>query len=158
MDKVVIDLYKKKLYTDETFKKFVRVGWITPEQFKETTGKDYEPQVKQLVVFIISEVGVYMTESSQRGDYERRIKRLEDNDEKIFNSLEQIKDGQHNQNLINQKMNFTLDSINRERELESQNKKENQKNIKDIKMWVLGLVGTIAGSLIVAVLRMFFGV
>ncbi|MDU1612978.1 MAG: XkdX family protein, partial [Staphylococcus epidermidis] len=21
-------------------------GWITPEQFKETTGKDYEPQVK----------------------------------------------------------------------------------------------------------------
>lgn len=46
MDKVVIDLYKKKLYTDETFKKFVRVGWITPEQFKETTGKDYEPQVK----------------------------------------------------------------------------------------------------------------
>ena len=158
MDKVVIDLYKKKLYTDETFKKFVRVGWITPEQFKETTGKDYEPQVKQLVVFIISEVGVYMTESSQRGDYERRIKRLEDNDEKIFNSLEQIKDGQHNQNLINQKMNFTLDSINRERELESQNKKENQKNIKDIKMWVLGLVGTIVGSLIVAVLRMFFGV
>ena len=110
------------------------------------------------MVFIISEVGVYMTESSQREDYERRIKRLEDNDEKIFNSLEQIKDGQHNQNLINQKMNFTLDSINRERELESQNKKENQKNIKDIKMWVLGLVGTIVGSLIVAVLRMFFGV
>lgn len=99
-----------------------------------------------------------MTESSQRGDYERRIKRLEDNDEKIFDSLEKIKDGQHSQNLINQKMNFTLDSINRERELESQNKKENQKNIKDIKMWVLGLVGTIAGSLIVAVLRMFFGV
>ena len=53
-------------------------------------------------------------------------------------------------------MNFTLDSINRER-LESQNKKK-IKNIKDIKMWVLGLVGTIAGSLIVAVLRMFFGV
>lgn len=46
MDKVVIDLYKKGLYTDETFKKFVRVIWITPEQFKETTGKDYEPQVK----------------------------------------------------------------------------------------------------------------
>ena len=50
-----------------------------------------------------------MTESSQRGDYERRIKRLEDNDEKIFDSLEKIKDGQHSQNLINQKMNFTLD-------------------------------------------------
>ncbi|PTK73422.1 MULTISPECIES: DUF2951 family protein [Staphylococcus] len=99
-----------------------------------------------------------MPENSQRGDYERRIKRLEDNDEKIFDSLEQIKDGQHNQNLVNQKMNFTLDSINRERKLEKENKKENQKNIKDIKMWVLGLVGTIFGSLIIALLRMVFGI
>ena len=157
MDKVVIDLYKKKLYTDETFKKFVRVGWITPEQFKETTGKDYEPQVKQLVVFILSEVGVYMTESSQRGDYERRIKRLEDNDEKIFDSLEKIKDGQHSQNLINQKMNFTLDSINRERELEKENKKESKEDIKKIKFWVLGLVGTIISTLIVTTVKMIFG-
>ncbi|MBU0437049.1 DUF2951 family protein [Staphylococcus succinus] len=99
-----------------------------------------------------------MTEQNQRGDYERRIRRLEDNDEKIFSSLEQIKDGQHNQNLVNQKMDFTLESINRERELEKENKKENQKNIKDIKMWVLGLVGTIVGSLIIAVLRMVFGI
>lgn len=99
-----------------------------------------------------------MIEQNQRGDYERRIRRLEDNDEKIFSSLEQIKDGQHNQNLVNQKMDFTLESINRERELEKENKKENQKNIKDIKMWVLGLVGTIVGSLIIAVLRMVFGI
>ncbi|OLS06483.1 hypothetical protein AUK68_06935 [Staphylococcus epidermidis] len=99
-----------------------------------------------------------MTEDNQRGDYERRICRLEKNDEKIFDSLEQIKDGQHNQNLVNQKMNFTLDSINRERELEKENRKENQKNIKDIKMWVLGLVGTIFGSLIIALLRMVFGI
>lgn len=69
-----------------------------------------------------------MTESSQRGDYERRIKRLEDNDEKIFNSLEQIKDGQHNQNLINQKMNFTLDSINRERVRISKQKRKSKKH------------------------------
>ncbi|MDW4372974.1 DUF2951 family protein [Staphylococcus saprophyticus] len=99
-----------------------------------------------------------MTEQNQRGDYERRIRRLEDNDEKIFSSLEQIKDGQHNQNLVNQKMDFTLESINRERELEKENKKENQKNIKDIKMWVLGLVGTIVGSLIIALLRLLFGI
>lgn len=99
-----------------------------------------------------------MTEHNQRGDYERRIRRLENNDEKIFTSLEQIKDGQHNQNLVNQKMDFTLESINRERELEKESKKENQKNIKDIKMWVLGLVGTIIGSLIIAVLRMLFGI
>ncbi|MBE7361241.1 DUF2951 domain-containing protein [Staphylococcus haemolyticus] len=97
-------------------------------------------------------------EDSQGRDYETRIKRLEDNDEKIFASLEQIKDGQHNQELINQKMNFTLDSINREREIDKESKKENQKNIKDIKMWVLGLVGTIIGSLIIAALRMLFGI
>lgn len=99
-----------------------------------------------------------MPETNQRGDYERRLRRLEDNDEKIFSSLEQIKDGQHNQNLVNQKINFTLDSINRERELEKENKKENQKNIKDIKMWVLGLIGTIFGSIIIAILRTLFNI
>ncbi|AMG64687.1 MULTISPECIES: DUF2951 family protein [Staphylococcus] len=99
-----------------------------------------------------------MVDNNQRGDLERRVSRLEDNDEKIFTSLEQIKDGQHNQNLVNQKMNFTLDSINRERELDQENKKENKKNIKEIKMWVLGLVGTIVGSLIVAILRIVFGI
>ncbi|GEQ07216.1 DUF2951 family protein [Staphylococcus haemolyticus] len=99
-----------------------------------------------------------MSENNQRGDLERRVDRLEKNDEKIFASLDGIKDGQHNQNLVNQKMNFTLDSINRERENEKKSKQENQKNIKDIKMWVLGLVGTIIGSLIIAALRMLFGI
>ena len=94
-----------------------------------------------------------MPENNQRGDLERRVNRLEKNDEKIFSSLEEIKDGQHNQNLVNQKMNFTLDSINRERENEKETKKENQKNIKDIKMWVLSLVGTIFGSLILSLIH-----
>ena len=67
---------------------------------------------------------------SQGRDYETRIKRLEDNDEKIFASLEQIKDGQHNQELINQKMNFTLDSINREREIDKESKKKTAKILK----------------------------
>ncbi|MEB7366918.1 DUF2951 family protein [Staphylococcus borealis] len=91
-------------------------------------------------------------------DYEARIQRLEDNDEKIFASLEKIKDGQHNQQLINQKMNFTLDSINREREIDRENKKENKKNIKEVKMLMLGTVFTIASTLIVTILRMVFGI
>lgn len=73
MDKVVIDLYKKN-YTLTKLSKVCQSWLDYSEQFKETTGKDYEPQVKQLVVFILSEVGVYMTESSQKRDYERRIK------------------------------------------------------------------------------------
>ncbi|PNZ88673.1 DUF2951 family protein [Staphylococcus devriesei] len=91
-------------------------------------------------------------------DYETRIQKLEDNDEKIFTSLEQIKDGQHNQDLINQKMNFTLDSINRERRIDQENKKENKKNIKEVKMLTLGTVFTIASTLIVTILRMVFGI
>lgn len=91
-------------------------------------------------------------------DYEARIQRLEDNDEKIFASLEEIKDGQHNQELINQKMNFTLDSINREREIDQENKKENKKNIKEVKMLMLGTVFTIASTLIVTILRMVLGI
>ncbi|KPG91067.1 MULTISPECIES: DUF2951 family protein [Staphylococcus] len=99
-------------------------------------------------------------ENSNRscGDYETRIRRLEDNDERIFASLEQIKDGQHNQELINQKMNFTLDSINREREIDKESKKENRKNIKEMKRLMLGMVFSVAGSIIFAVIRMVFGI
>ncbi|HGH0795734.1 TPA: DUF2951 family protein [Staphylococcus pseudintermedius] len=95
---------------------------------------------------------------SYQKETERRIKRLEENDEKIFESLEQIKDAQHGQNLINQKMDFTLNSINREREIDKENKETNKKNIREIKMWVLGLVGTIIGTLVVAILRVLMGI
>ena len=104
--------------------------------------------------------GDTMEENSQRceRDYESRIQRLEDNDEKIFASLEEIKDGQHSQELINQKMTFTLDSINRERQIDQENKKENKKNIKEVKMLMLGTVFTIASTLIVTIIRMIFGI
>lgn len=98
-----------------------------------------------------------MVDNYQR-ETERRLSRLEENDEKIFNSLEQIKDAQHGQNLINQKMDFTLDSINREREIDKGNKETNKKNIREMKMYVIGLVGTIVGSLIIAILRTVFGI
>lgn len=98
-----------------------------------------------------------MVENYQR-ETERRLSRLEENDEKIFDSLEQIKDAQHGQNLINQKMDFTLDSINREREIDKENKEKNVKNIREMKMWVLGLVSMILGSLVVAILRTVFGI
>ena len=97
-------------------------------------------------------------EDNRGCDYETRIKRLEDNDERIFASLEQIKDGQHNQELINQKMNFTLDSINREREIDKESKKENRKNIKEMKRLMLGMVFSVAGSIIFAIIRMVFGI
>lgn len=96
-------------------------------------------------------------ESYQR-ETERRLSRLEENDDKIFDSLDEIKNTQHSQNLINQKMDFTLDSINREREIDKENKETNKKNIREMKMYVIGLVGTIVGSLIIAILCTFFGI
>lgn len=96
-------------------------------------------------------------ESYQR-ETERRIQRLEENDEKIFESLEEVRKSQHSQELVNQKMDFTLNSINREREIDKENKETNKKNIREIKMWVLGLVGTIVGTLVVAILRTLFGI
>ncbi|PUZ10668.1 DUF2951 domain-containing protein [Staphylococcus chromogenes] len=96
-------------------------------------------------------------ESYQR-ETERRLSRLEENDDKIFDSLDEIKNTQHSQNLINQKMDFTLDSINREREIDKENKETIKKNIREMKMYVIGLVGTIVGSLIIAILRTFFGI
>ena len=37
-------------------------------------------------------------------------------------------------------MNFTLDSINREREIDKESKRENRKNIKEMKRLMLGMV------------------
>ena len=33
--------YKEGRYTNESFKLYVRCGWITPEQYKELTGVEY---------------------------------------------------------------------------------------------------------------------
>ncbi|REI04077.1 XkdX family protein [Staphylococcus felis] len=35
-------LYDEGLYTNDQFKLFVRVKWITAEQFKEITGVEYD--------------------------------------------------------------------------------------------------------------------
>ncbi len=107
----------------------------------------------------MSDLESYQKETERRIErLEGDVERLEKSDKKIFESLEQIKDAQHGQNLINQKMDFTLNSINREREIDKENKETNRKNIREIKMWVLGLVGTIVGTLVVAILRTLFGI
>ncbi|WP_226466581.1 XkdX family protein, partial [Bacillus subtilis] len=33
--------YKWECYTDDDIKKYVDIGWITTDQYKEVTGKDY---------------------------------------------------------------------------------------------------------------------
>ncbi|WP_337227873.1 DUF2951 family protein [Staphylococcus succinus] len=74
----------------------------------------------------------------------------------IYDSLREIEKGQHTQELTNQKMDFTLDSINRERELEKINKEESSKNLKQIKLIVVTAAVGFASTFIMALIQQFF--
>lgn len=43
MRDLVIKFYKLGIYTDEKLPVFVRVQWISAEDYKDLTGKDYQP-------------------------------------------------------------------------------------------------------------------
>ncbi|MBO8489306.1 DUF2951 family protein, partial [Staphylococcus aureus] len=70
----------------------------------------------------------------------------------------EIKLGQKTQEQVNIKLDKTLDAIQRERQIDEKNKKENDKNIRDMKMWILGLIGTIFSTIVIALLRSIFGI
>ncbi|HGL3350747.1 TPA: DUF2951 family protein, partial [Staphylococcus aureus] len=89
---------------------------------------------------------------------EWRIRRLEENDETMLSTLNEIKLGQKTQEQVNIKLDKTLDAIQRERQIDEKNKKENDKNIRDMKMWILGLVGTIFSTIVIALIRTIFGI
>lgn len=95
-----------------------------------------------------------------RRQYEQswRIQRLEENDKIIFDKLDRIEYSQKAQEKVSDKLDKTLDEMKREREMDKEMKEKNAKNIHDLKMWVLGLIGTVVGSLIIAALRLFFGI
>ncbi|EOB8824157.1 TPA: DUF2951 domain-containing protein [Staphylococcus aureus] len=95
---------------------------------------------------------------TKRHEHEWRIRRLEENDETILSTLNEIKLGQKTQEQVNIKLDKTLDAIQRERQIDEKNKKENDKNIRDMKMWILGLVGTIFSTIVIALLRTVFGI
>ncbi|HEJ8269202.1 TPA: DUF2951 family protein [Staphylococcus aureus] len=83
---------------------------------------------------------------TKRHEHEWRIRRLEENDETMLSTLNEIK------------LDKTLDAIQRERQIDEKNKKENDKNIRDMKMWILGLVGTIFSTIVIALIRTIFGI
>lgn len=96
-------------------------------------------------------------------------RKAKEDSEKLFKSLDDIKQGQHSQELINQKMDFTLETINRDRERETEYKreererqeredKERRMDVKKVKYWSLGLIGTVITSLVIAALRMWLGI
>ncbi|RPF54724.1 DUF2951 family protein [Abyssicoccus albus] len=100
--------------------------------------------------------------------FERIYERIDETEKKsaeqinrVYASLEQIRSGQHSQELTNQKMDFTLDLINRERDEEKERRKQEQKkseeNMRKIKFWLLGLIGTVITSMVIALLQQWFG-
>lgn len=75
----------------------------------------------------------------------------------LTNTINMVKDNQADQKLINQKMDFTLDSINIDREREKESKKERDSEMKKLKLSIFSLIGTLVTSLIVATVRFIFG-
>ena len=76
----------------------------------------------------------------------------------LTNTINMVKDNQADQALINQKMDFTLDSINLDREREKEDKQKRDEQFLWLKRWIMGLVGTLAGSLVYAAIRFFLGI
>ncbi|MEN0237536.1 DUF2951 domain-containing protein [Staphylococcus aureus] len=95
---------------------------------------------------------------TKRHEHEWRIRRLEENDKTMLSTLNEIKLGQKTQEQVNIKLDKTLDAIQRERQIDEKNKKENDKNIRDMKMWILGLIGTIFSTIVIALLITIFGI
>lgn len=101
--------------------------------------------------------------------FERVYKRIEETEKKsteqinrVYQSLEDIKKGQHEQDKLNMKMDFTLTSINREREEEKERREEDrrksEKNMNTLKWSIFSLIGTLIVSLLVALIRTWLGI
>lgn len=85
-------------------------------------------------------------------------KKSERSTQKLYDALDEIKKGQHTQEMTNLKMDYTLDSINREREIEKEHKKQSKKDFKQLKWLITGTVATLFGSLLLALIRSWFGI
>ena len=100
--------------------------------------------------------------------FERIYERIDETEKKsaeqinrVYESLEQIRSGQHSQELTNQKMDFTLDSINREREEEKERREKERKRLDGyMKILVGGLVTLIFGivsSIAISLIQAWLG-
>ncbi|MDN0187770.1 DUF2951 family protein [Staphylococcus arlettae] len=85
-------------------------------------------------------------------------KEINESIEKLHNSLKEIEKGQHTQEITNVKMNYTLDSINREREIERKNKEESRKEFKQLRWLIIGTIFTLLSSLVLAAIRSWLGI
>ncbi|MDK3667880.1 DUF2951 family protein [Staphylococcus pseudintermedius] len=94
----------------------------------------------------------------KRREHEWRILRLEENDKDMFKKLDNIEHSLRTQEKVYDKLDRTFEELKQDRLKEEQNKKENAKNIRELKMWMLGVIGTILSTIVIALMRTFFGI
>lgn len=76
--------------------------------------------------------------------------------EKLYDTIKNVEEGHQGQKDLIKDFNYMVDSIKKEREVEIESKKENKKDIKQIKVIVLTAAVSFAFTLIMAMLQQFF--
>ncbi len=72
--------------------------------------------------------------------------------------FDRIEDSLRAQEKIYDKLDRNFEELKRDKVEDEKNKEKNAKNIRDIKMWILGLIGTIFSTIVIALLRTIFGI
>ncbi|HDK9615542.1 TPA: DUF2951 domain-containing protein [Staphylococcus aureus] len=91
---------------------------------------------------------------TKRHEQDWRLTRLEENDKTMFEKFDRIEDSLRAQEKIYDKLDRNFEELKRDKVEEE----KNAKNIRDIKMWILGLIGTIFSTIVIALLRTIFGI
>ncbi|HEH5586977.1 TPA: DUF2951 family protein [Staphylococcus aureus] len=94
----------------------------------------------------------------KRREHEWRIMRLEENAKDTFKKLDSIENSLRTQEKIYDKLDRNFEELRRDKIEDEKNKEKNAKNIRDIKMWILGLIGTILSTFVIAILKTIFGI
>ncbi|EUQ27113.1 TPA: DUF2951 domain-containing protein [Staphylococcus aureus] len=95
---------------------------------------------------------------TKRHEQDWRLTRLEENDKTMFEKFDRIEDSLRAQEKIYDKLDRSFEELKRDKVEDEKNKEKNAKNIRDIKMWILGLIGTIFSTIVIALLRTVFGI
>lgn len=93
---------------------------------------------------------------TKRHEQDWRLTRLEENDKTMFEKFDRIEDSLRTQEKIYDKLDRNFEELRRDKEEDEKNKEKNAKNIRDIKMWILGLIGTILSTFVIALLKNYF--
>ncbi|HDA3230903.1 TPA: DUF2951 domain-containing protein [Staphylococcus aureus] len=91
---------------------------------------------------------------TKRHEQDWRLTRLEENDKTMFEKFDRIENSLRAQEKIYDKLDRNFEELKRDKEEDE----KNAKNIRDIKMWILGLIGTILSTFVIALLKTIFGI